>query len=68
MHFGGGDALPAATQDGGRELARPSPQSIAKREREQAKRDKRERKREKKAAAAEARAAQTVVPSGEPAE
>jgi hypothetical protein len=49
-------------------LARPSPQTIGKREREQAKREKRERKREKKAAAAEAKAAQHAQPSGDPAE
>lgn len=36
-------------------MARPTPQSIAKRQREQAKREKRERKQEKKAAAAAAR-------------
>jgi hypothetical protein len=49
-------------------LARTSPQTIGKREREQAKREKRERKREKKAAAAEAKAAQHAQPSGDPAE
>jgi hypothetical protein len=40
-------------------LAKRSPQTIAKREREQAKREKRERKLERRAAAAEAKAQPT---------
>jgi hypothetical protein len=68
MRLGGGDALSAAARLKGDSLARPSPQTIGKREREQAKREKRERKREKKAAAAEAKAAQNAQPSGDPAE
>ena len=43
-------------------MARPTRQSIAKRQREQAKREKRERKQEKKAAAAAARSGEHDTP------
>lgn len=43
-------------------MARPTRQSIAKRQREQAKREKRERKQEKKAAAAAARSGEHETP------
>jgi len=53
-------------------MARRSPQTLAKREREQAKLEKRERKQQKKAAAAAARSGQPTAPrtdrqSGDPA-
>jgi len=57
---------PVHVEEEGASLAKSSPQTIAKREREQAKREKRERKREKKAAAAEAKAAPPAQPGGEP--
>jgi hypothetical protein len=44
-------------------MARPTRQSIAKRQREQAKREKRERKQEKKAAAAAARSGEQAAPT-----
>jgi hypothetical protein len=47
-------------------VARRSPQTHAKREREQAKFDKRQRKQEKKAAAAEARLAQQTALATDP--
>ena len=43
-------------------MAKRSPQTIQKREREQAKREKRERKLEKRAAAADAKAAENAEP------
>lgn len=43
-------------------MARRSPQTLAKREREQAKLEKRERKQQKKAAAAAARSGEAVAP------
>ena len=46
-------------------MAKRSPQTAAKREREQAKREKRERKAERRAAAAEARLAPTAESGGE---
>jgi hypothetical protein len=49
-------------------MAKRSPQTIQKREREQAKREKRERKLEKRAAALEAKAAQSAQPDEEPVE
>jgi hypothetical protein len=49
-------------------MAKRSPQTIQKREREQAKREKRERKLEKRAAALEAKAAQSAQPDDEPVE
>ncbi|HET7130509.1 MAG TPA: hypothetical protein VFJ93_15680 [Gaiellaceae bacterium] len=58
--------LPAAAEQEGEFLAKRSPQTIQKREREQAKREKRERKLEKRAAAAEAKAAQQEQPSDAP--
>jgi hypothetical protein len=47
-------------------MAKRSPQTAAKREREQAKREKRERKAERRAAAAEARLAPTAESNGGP--
>jgi hypothetical protein len=46
-------------------MARRSPQTLGKRQREQAKREKRERKQQKKAAAAAARSDQPVAPGSE---
>jgi hypothetical protein len=46
-------------------MARRSPQTLAKREREQAKLEKRERKQQKKAAAAAARSEQATDPQSE---
>ena len=59
---------PAAYFDWRRALAKRSPQTIQKREREQAKREKRERKLERRAAAAEAKAAEGAEPLAEPVE
>ena len=47
-------------------MARRSPQTLGKRQREQAKREKRERKQQKKAAAAAARAGQPPAPETDP--
>jgi hypothetical protein len=47
-------------------MARRNPQTLGKRQREQAKREKRERKQEKKAAAAAARSEQPTAPETEP--
>ena len=47
-------------------MARRSPQTLGKRERERAKLEKRERKQQKKAAAAAARAEQTTAPETDP--
>ena len=47
-------------------MARRSPQTLGKREREQAKREKRERKQQKKAAAAAARSGQQAAPVTDP--
>ena len=47
-------------------MARRSPQTLGKRERERAKLEKRERKQQKKAAAAAARSAQPTVPATDP--
>jgi hypothetical protein len=47
-------------------MARRSPQTLAKRQREQAKQEKRERKQQKKAAAAAARANEAVDPGKDP--
>ena len=47
-------------------MARHNPQTLRKRQREQAKREKRERKQEKKAAAAAARSEQPTAPGTEP--
>ena len=46
-------------------MARRSPQTLAKRQREQAKQEKRERKQQKKAAAAAARSGKPVDPETE---
>ena len=47
-------------------MARHNPQTLRKRQREQAKREKRERKQEKKAAAAAARSGQPTAPGIDP--
>ena len=47
-------------------MARRSPQTAGKRQREQAKREKRERKQQKKAAAAAARSGQATAPGTDP--
>ena len=47
-------------------MARHNPQTLRKRQREQAKREKRERKQEKKAAAAAARSGQPTAPETDP--
>jgi hypothetical protein len=47
-------------------MARRSPQTVGKRQREQAKREKRERKQQKKAAAAAARSGQPTAPGTDP--
>jgi hypothetical protein len=47
-------------------MARRSPQTLGKRQREQAKREKRERKQLKKAAAAAARLGQPIAPGTDP--
>lgn len=47
-------------------MARRSPQTLGKREREQAKLEKRERKQQKKAAAAAARSGQPTAPATDP--
>jgi hypothetical protein len=47
-------------------MARRSPQTLGKRQREQAKREKRERKQQKKAATAEARSGQPAAPGTDP--
>jgi hypothetical protein len=57
--------MPRRQSTEGGSLAKRSPQTIQKREREQAKREKRERKLEKKAAAAEEKAAQNAQPDPE---
>jgi len=64
----GREGIPARSPRKGAFLAKRSPQTIQKREREQAKREKRERKLEKKAAAVEAKAAQSLQPDEEPTE
>jgi hypothetical protein len=46
-------------------MARRSPQTLGKRQREQAKREKRERKQQKRAAAAAARSDRTAAPGPE---
>jgi hypothetical protein len=47
-------------------MARRSPQTLGKRERERAKLEKRERKQQKKAAAAAARSGQPTAPATDP--
>jgi hypothetical protein len=47
-------------------MARRSPQTVGKREREQAKREKRERKEQKRAAAAAARSGETPAQETDP--
>jgi hypothetical protein len=47
-------------------MAKRSPQTLGKRERERAKFEKRERKQQKKAAAAAARSGQPAVPGTDP--
>jgi hypothetical protein len=64
----GRERVPARSEQEGEPMAKRSPQTIQKREREQAKREKRERKLEKRAAALEAKTAQSAQPDEEPVE
>jgi hypothetical protein len=59
----GSDVVPhAAFKHSGGAMARRSPQTLGKRQREQAKQEKRERKQQKKAAAAAARSGRPATP------